>query len=289
VNETCRSLRPEGVEWSVLPVDRRGVADPVDLARLLSGKPACLVSVMHANNETGVLQPVEELARVAHGAGALFHTDAVQSAGKVPIREVVAASDLVSLASHKLGGPAGIGALVVKGGARILPAITGGAQEGRRRAGTEPVPLAVAFAEALAVAEESGTAEAARHASLRDFIEEAVASIAPGTVVHGRGAPRLPNTSNLFIPGAAGRTLVMQLDLMGYAISTGSACSTGSSRPSHVLTAMGCTAEEAIDSVRISLGQSVSRSDIAGFLSALSGAIERAAGEPVTAVSEVSI
>ena len=278
VTETCRSLQSQGVEWSPLRVDGRGLTDPDELARLLAAKPACLVSVMHANNETGVIQPVEDLARMAHAAGSLFHTDVVQSAGRIPIRASVAASDFASITSHKLAGPPGIGALVVRDGARFVPAMTGGAQEGRRRAGTEPVPLAVAFAEALAAAEETGAVEGERQASLRDFIEEAIRSFAPGSIVHGCSAPRLPNTSNVFIPGAAGRMLVMQLDLMGYAISTGSACSTGSSRPSHVLTAMGCAEQEAIDSVRISLGGPVSRDEIAGFLSALSEALERATG-----------
>lgn len=286
VIETCRSLRGEGVEWSILRVDPRGVADPDDLARLLAEKPACLVSVMHAGNETGVIQPVQALARVAHEADAAFHTDIVQSAGKVPIREATACSDFAVLTSHKLGGPAGIGALIVREGARFVPTLTGGAQEGRRRAGTEPVPLAVAFAEAAAIGEEERAAAGERLEALRDFIEEAIGAMEPRASFHGRGARRLPNTTNVFIPGAAGRTLVMQLDLMGYALSTGSACSTGSSRPSHVLEAMGCGAQEALDSLRISLGPGTTKEEVLGFLSALSRAMEPAVTEPVLRMME---
>jgi len=150
VTETCRSLQARGVEWSELRVDCHGLADPDELARLLAAKPACIVSMMHANNETGVIQPLEDLSRVARAFGALFHSDVVQSAGRIPIRGAVASADFASFTSHKVGGPPGIGALVVRKGAGFTSTMTGGAQEGRRRAGTEPVPLAVAFAEALA-------------------------------------------------------------------------------------------------------------------------------------------
>jgi cysteine desulfurase len=230
---------------------------------------------MHANNETGVIHPVAELARVAHEAGALFHCDFVQSAGRIPLREAIAEADLGALTSHKVGGPVGVGALLLKEKVKFVPEVTGGAQEGRKRAGTEPVALAVAFAEALDLAESERLDSAARVESLRDFIEEAIGTMAPEAVFHGRGARRLPNTTHVFFPGAAGRNLVMQLDLMGYAVSTGSACSTGSSRPSHVLEAMGCSPLEALESLRISLGPETRHDDIAGFLSALSHSLDR--------------
>jgi cysteine desulfurase len=170
-----------------------------------------------------------------------------------------------------------VGALLLKERVKFVPEVTGGAQEARKRAGTEPVALAVAFVEALDLATSERSESAARLESLRDFIEEAVGAIAPEAVFHGRGASRLPNTTNVFFPGAAGRNLVMQLDLMGYAVSTGSACSTGSSRPSHVLEAMGCSPLEALESLRISLGPETRRDDITGFLSALSHTLDRSA------------
>jgi cysteine desulfurase len=275
--ETARSLQYEGMNRSHLPVDDLGQIDPESLRRLLEREPACLVSVMHANNETGVIHPVAELARVAHEAGALFHCDFVQSAGRIPLEEAIAEVDLGVLTSHKVGGPVGVGALLLKERVKFVPEVTGGAQEARKRAGTEPVALAVAFVEALDLATSERSESAARLESLRDFIEEAVGAIAPEAVFHGRGASRLPNTTNVFFPGAAGRNLVMQLDLMGYAVSTGSACSTGSSRPSHVLEAMGCSPLEALESLRISLGPETRRDDITGFLSALSHTLDRSA------------
>jgi len=275
VLETARALRSRGIDVSELPVDSRGCVDPGDLEGVLAAKPACLVSVMHANNETGVIQPLLDLARIARESGAAFHADAVQALGKIPVRDEIAAADFISLSAHKIGGPVGVGALVVGDGAIFEPVITGGAQESRRRAGTEPVALAVAFAEALEAAEEDRGEVSARLASFRDLIEGAILDLAPRAVVHGRGAPRLPNTTNFFVPGAPGRTLVMQMDIAGYAVSTGAACSTGSSRPSHVLTAMGRSQDEALDSLRISLGPATSREDIAGFLSALASALSR--------------
>ncbi|MBI3450949.1 MAG: cysteine desulfurase [Acidobacteria bacterium] len=282
VLETCRALEKAGFEWTALRVDARGVVDPDDLRATLAARPACLVSVMHANNETGVIQPVEALADVARRHGALFHVDAVQSAGKIPVHTVVASADFTSLASHKIGGPAGVGALVVRESAPFASTLTGGAHEGRRRAGTEPVPLAVAFAAAAEIAAQDLEARAVRLASLRDFVEEAVSVVEPRAVFHGRGAARLPNTTNFYIPGDAGRDLVMQLDLMGFAVSNGAACSTGSARPSHVLAAMGRGAEETAHSLRVSLGPEVSRDDLAGFLTALARALGSVAPELAT-------
>ncbi len=280
VLETCRALEREGVEVTCLRADARGMVDPAESEEILSRQEATLVSVMHANNETGVIQPVEELARLAREAGVPFHTDMAQSAGRIPIRASVSASSLVTLASHKVGGPPGIGALIVKEGTPFAPLIAGGAQEGRRRAGTEPVALAVAFAEALRTVAEEAESEAKRLGALRDFVEEALSAIDPRCRIHGRGAPRLPNTTNVFFPGAPGRTLVVQLDLLGCAVSTGSACSTGSARASHVLAAMGCSEPETLDSLRISLGDGTTREEVAFFLGALSEAVARAAGTP---------
>jgi len=279
VFETCRALEGAGFEWTTLRVDHLGLVDPEELRATLAARPACVVSVIHANNETGVVQPIETLAEVARSHGALFHVDAVQSAGKIPIRAAVAAADFTSLASHKIGGPSGVGALVIRESTPFAATLTGGAQEGRRRGGTEPVPLAVAFAAAAEIAAKDLEPRAARLASLRDFVEEAISVVEPRTVFHGRGAIRLPNTTNFYIPGDAGRDLVMQLDLMGFAVSNGAACSTGSARPSHVLAAMGRPAEETSHSLRVSLGPEISRDGLAGFLSALARAIGSASAE----------
>ena len=273
--ETCTDLEQQGVEISRLRVDSRGVVDPDDLADCLDARPAALVSVMHANNETGAIQPVEDLARRCRERGVPFHADMVQSAGKIPIRGVMALVGLCSIASHKVGGPAGIGALVIREGTPFAPFVTGGAQEGRRRAGTEPVPLAVAFAEALSLAVAFAEAGAGALALLRDRIESALPAMDKVCIIHAQGAPRLPNTTNFFFRRAPGRMLVMQLDQKGYSVSTGSACSTGSSRPSHVLAAMGCSPSEAFDSVRVSLGSGTTESQVAGFIEALGESVTR--------------
>lgn len=274
VLETARSLRSEGADLTVLPVDGRGVVDPDAVARVLDARGATLVSVMHANNETGVVQPVGEIAEVCRSRGVTFHTDAVQSAGKLRLDPALGA-DLVSLGSHKVGGPAGVGALVVRGGTPFAALLEGGAQEGRRRAGTEPVALAAAFAAAIRAAVEELPIAAPRLEALRATIEDGLAGIDAGRVLHGAGAPRLPNTTHAFLRRAPGRILVLQLDRLGFAVSTGSACSTGSSRPSHVIAAMGRPGPEAADSLRVSTGPETTAGDVEAFLLALAEAVAR--------------
>ncbi|NOK18025.1 cysteine desulfurase family protein [Corallococcus carmarthensis] len=227
-----------------------------------------LCSLMWANNETGVLQPVAEAARACRQRGILFHTDAVQAAGKVPLslREVDA--DLLSLSAHKFGGPQGVGVLVVRKGVDVR-ALTPGHQEGGRRGGTQNVPYAEALALALelATADQSGTA--VRLAALRDAFEQQVLQRLPGVTVNGAPAPRVPNTSNLRFDGVEGEALLMALDLEDIRVSSGAACASGTLSPSHVLRAMGLTPAQARGSLRFSLGPSTTRAEVERVVEAL--------------------
>lgn len=269
--EPCRILERSGVAVTRLEVSRDGVVDPEDLDGALRGRGAPIVSIMHANNETGVIQPLEELARIARRHGAIFHSDMVQSLGRLPVD--LPEIDACTVTSHKIGGPAGIGVLALREASRLRPLVTGGPQEGRKRAGTEPVLPAAGLESALRLLEESPPADPA---PLRDRLEEEILRLVPRARIHGRGASRLANTCSFFLPNAPGRYLVMQLDLMGIAVSTGSACSTGSGRPSHVLEAMGCTGEEARDSVRVSLGRGNTGEEIERLIGSLGEAITMA-------------
>jgi len=238
-----------------------------DLLHALTPDTA-LCSLMWANNETGVVQPATEVARACRQRGVLFHTDAVQAAGKVPLslREVDA--DLLSLSAHKFGGPPGVGVLVVRKGVDVR-ALTPGHQEGGRRGGTQNVP----YAEALALALEGAAAEqpevAARVGALRDAFEREVLASLPGVAVNGAGAPRVPNTSNLRFDGVEGEALLMALDLDGICASSGAACASGTLTPSHVLRAMGLSAPRARGSLRFSLGPSSSEAEVERVLQAL--------------------
>ena len=238
-----------------------------DLLHALTPDTA-LCSLMWANNETGVVQPATEVARACRQRGVLFHTDAVQAAGKVPLslREVDA--DLLSLSAHKFGGPPGVGVLVVRKGVDVR-ALTPGHQEGGRRGGTQNVP----YAEALALALEGASAEqpevAARVGALRDAFEREVLASLPGVMVNGAGAPRVPNTSNLRFDGVEGEALLMALDLDGICASSGAACASGTLTPSHVLRAMGLSAPRARGSLRFSLGPSSSEAEVERVLQAL--------------------
>lgn len=238
-----------------------------DLLHALTPDTA-LCSLMWANNETGVVQPATEVARACRQRGVLFHTDAVQAAGKVPLslREVDA--DLLSLSAHKFGGPPGVGVLVVRKGVDVR-ALTPGHQEGGRRGGTQNVP----YAEALALALEGASAEqpevAARVGALRDAFEREVLASLPGVAVNGAGAPRVPNTSNLRFDGVEGEALLMALDLDGICASSGAACASGTLTPSHVLRAMGLSAPRARGSLRFSLGPSASEAEVERVLQAL--------------------
>ena len=255
-------------DGSIIPVTAEGIVDLARLEALLAGeaRPA-IVSLMAANNETGVLQPVAAVAELAHRYGALVHCDAAQAAGKIPISVTDLAVDLMSLSAHKLGGPAGVGALIVGDGVTLAPIMRGGGQERRRRAGTENVIGAVSFGAAAAAALEDLDRFAALE-SLRDGLEQRARVVSPGTEIFGRHAPRLANTSCLTMPGVPSETQVVALDLAGVAVGAGAACSSGKVRSSHVLEAMGVGASVAATAIRVSLGWTSAQADVDRFVGA---------------------
>ena len=268
---TCRALAGAGYELTLLPVDGEGVVQPEELERAIR-PDTLLVSVMLANNETGALQPVRELAEIAHRFGALFHCDAVQALGKMELDVQRLGVDLLSLSSHKIHGPKGVGALYLARDVALGPIITGGGQERGLRAGTENVPGIAGFAKAveLSLARLYG-GEPARLARLRDRLEQGMLEIVPGSRRNGPMQQRLPNTLNMHLPGIRGESLVLMLDRKGIALSSGSACKSGNPDPSHALLAMGLTPQQAHCSVRFSLGVANSEEDVDYVLDCLRG------------------
>lgn len=262
---------------TVVPLRPDGRVDLAALEESLAAEPRpALVSVMLANNETGVIQPLAEVVTLAHAHGALVHSDAVQAAGKIAVDVAGLGVDLLSLSAHKLGGPTGVGALMVRDGLDLQALLKGGGQERRRRAGTENIPGIVGFAAATAAA-ESAVGERERLGGLRDRMERRLAGIAPEVVFFGAESPRLPNTSCFAVPGLSAETQVMALDLAGVAVSAGSACSSGKLRPSHVLRAMAAGDETAGCAIRVSLGWRSEAADIERFLEAWSALYSRCA------------
>jgi cysteine desulfurase len=257
----CKHLESDGCEVTYVPVDGRGLLDPDDLKRALRPNTR-LVTVMMANNETGVLQPVEEIGKIAAEADAYFHTDAVQAAGKVPVNVNQIGCDLLAISGHKIHAPQGIGALYVRKGTQLAPMLYGGRHERSRRAGTENVPGIVGLGKAAELA-RAGFAHGddARLAVLRDRLERALLQL-ESTGVNGGAAPRVPNTTSIYVDFIEGEALVIALDLKGLAVSSGAACSSGAIEPSHVLTAMGLPADRARASIRFSLGKQNMDEDI---------------------------
>ncbi len=253
VLHTLRSLDRQGWRTTIVKVDASGVVDPERLREAV-GDQTALVSIMHANNEIGTIQPITELAEIAHECGALCHTDAVQTVGKIPLRVTELGVDLLSLSGHKLNGPKGIGALWVKRGVRVRPQSTGGRHERGRRAGTENVPGIVGLGMACQRAASKLETEAPRLAALRDRLEQGILASVPRTAVNGAASLRIPNTTNISFDGVEAESLLIALDLEGVAVSTGSACSSGTLEPSHVLRAMGLSPHRAQNSIRFSLG-----------------------------------
>jgi len=259
-----------------IPVSADGIVELGQLEELLASDPhSALVSVMLANNETGAIQPVAEVAAIAHRYGALFHCDAVQAAGKIPVDVATIGADLISLSAHKLGGPPGIGALIICGTIEVAPMIRGGGQERGRRAGSENLPGIAGFA-AAADAARHRLADYERVQDLRNGIEAAVLATAPEAIVIGSATPRLPNTSAIALPGISAETQVIALDLDGVMVSAGAACSSGKVGPSHVLQAMGAAPEIAGSTIRISLGWSTTEAEIEHFLEAWTAMYRRA-------------
>lgn len=238
-----------------VPVDGRGVVDPADIRRALRPDTK-LISVMHANNELGVIQPIEEIAAIAREAGVILHSDGVQAAGKIPVNVAQLGVNLYSISGHKFYAPKGIGALYVRKGMKIAARTLGGHHERDRRAGTENVSGAVGLGRAAEWMRENGAAEWARIGQLRDRLEQGIVNRVPDVHLNGLDAPRTPNTSNIRFDGIDAEPLLIALDLRGFAVSSGSACSSGVTEPSHVLTAIGLSKEQARSSVRFSLGRS---------------------------------
>ena len=274
VLSTMKSMAKRGWTVTLLPVDTTGIVSVDRLRDALTDETA-LVSIMHANNEIGTVQPVAELAAAAHERGALFHTDAVQSAGKLPLDVRALGVDLLSIAAHKFYGPKGAGALWIKRGVRMLPVMTGGRQERNRRAGTENVPALVGLGVAAEVAKRKIDTEGPRLAALRDRLEAGILSSVPGTERNGAAAPRVPNTTNVSVERVEAESLLIGLDLAGVAVSSGSACSSGTLEPSHVLKAMGYPHARTLGSIRFSLGASNTDADIDRVLAALPPIVEK--------------
>jgi cysteine desulfurase len=257
-----------------IPVDEHGVIDLKKLGEQLETVRPALISVMLANNETGVIQPIREVVASARRHGALVHCDAVQAAGKIPIDAKALGVDFMTLSAHKLGGPPGVGALVLGPGIEPIALHHGGAQERRWRPGTENLPGIVGFARACELAAADAGWQR-RVGALRDRLEAGIAAIAPQARALGAGAPRLANTSCLTMPGVANQIQLIDFDLAGIAVSAGSACSSGKVGPSHVLAAMGVAAEEAQTAIRASLGWASAAADVDRFVAAWGRLFER--------------
>jgi cysteine desulfurase len=268
VLNTLKALAKRGWQTTLLPVDATGIVKPEALEEAITDKTA-LVSVMHANNEVGTIQPIAELARIARRHGALFHTDAVQSVAKIPVDTRALGVDLLSLSAHKFYGPKGAGALFIKRGARVSAILTGGKHERNRRAGTENVVAIAGLGAASTLAARKMDAEAARLRAMRTRLEEGVLAAVPGTAVNGARDARVPNTTNISVEGVEAESLLIALDLEGIAVSTGSACSSGTLEPSHVLRAMGLPTHRTQNSIRISLGAGNTDAEVDDFLAKL--------------------
>ena len=275
VLNSCKHLEAMGCELTYVPVDSRGLVDPDDVRRALRSNTK-LITIMMANNETGVLQPVEEFGKIAAEADVYFHTDAVQAAGKVPVDVKRIGCDLLSISGHKLHAPQGVGALYVRKGTILEPMFYGGSHERSRRAGTENVPGIIGLGKATELAREAlERGDLAQMAAMRDRIEQKILSEVEATGVNGEGAPRVPNTTNIHFDYIEGEALVIALDLKGLAVSTGAACSSGAIEPSHVLTAMGLPPEIARASLRFSLGKQNTAEDVDFALSLLPQTVAR--------------
>ena len=284
VLSACRHLEGKGIEITYVPVDGRGLVDPTDVKRALRPNTR-LITIMFANNETGVVQPVAEIGKIAAEADIYFHTDAVQAAGKIPIDVNKIECDLLTISGHKLHGPQGVGALYVRKGTEIEAMLHGGRHERSRRAGTENVPGIVGLGKAaeLAIAgfergSDLGTdnqkMDNQKMAAARDRLERELLRI-EATGLNGAEAPRVPNTTNIYFDGIDGEALVIALDLKGLAVSTGAACSSGAIEPSHVLTAMGLRSGRAKASIRFSLGKQNTAEDVEFALALIPETVSR--------------
>ncbi|HEX6543972.1 MAG TPA: cysteine desulfurase NifS [Ktedonobacterales bacterium] len=273
VLHTCQQLEREGYRVTYLPVDENGLVNPADVAAAVTDETA-LVTLMYANNEVGTIQPIAEIGRICRERRVPFHTDGVQAGGLLDLDVNALGVDLLTLSAHKFYGPKGVGILYVRQGTRIQPQVLGGSQERNRRAGTENVPGAVGAALALDKAQAIRREESARLAALRDRLINAILRI-PDTRLTGHPEQRLPNNASFAFAGVEGESLLLNLDLIGVAASSGSACTTGSVEPSHVLTAMGISESGARGHLRLTLGHSNTDADIEFVLEHLPAIVER--------------
>ncbi len=274
VLKTCNALESEGYRITFVPAGTDGAIKTEAIETSLRPE-TILVTIMHANNETGVIQPIEDIAALTRKRDVILHTDAVQSFGKIPFRLCKLGADLVSFSGHKLYGPKGTAALYVREGTPLTPILAGGSHEMGLRAGTENVAGIVGLSHAMVLANESVEAEAKRLRELRNRLEHRICAEVPRVRINGATAERIPNTSNISFDSIDGESIVLGMDLLGICISTGSACSTGDPEPSHALLAMGLSPKEAQGSVRISLGRHTQEADIDATVDALLDTVNR--------------
>lgn len=274
VLNTLKALARRGWRTTLIPIDQSGVVS-IDRVREVITPDTAVVSVMHANNEIGTIQPIAEIAAVAHEHGAVMHTDAVQSAGKIAVDVRALGVDLLSLSAHKFNGPKGAGALYIKRGTRLQPILTGGKHERNRRAGTENTPAIAGMGVAARQAVQKLATEASRVAALRDRLEAGILESVTGTAVNGGSSPRVPNTTNISFDRVEAESLLIALDLEGIAVSTGSACSSGTLEPSHVLKAMGFPVHRTQNSLRFSLGLFSTDAEVDRVISTLPRLVEK--------------
>ncbi|MQY55014.1 MAG: cysteine desulfurase NifS [Dehalococcoidia bacterium] len=268
VMETCKFLQVRGFEVTYLPVDSYGLVDPQDVKKAIADK-TILISVMHANNEVGTIEPIAEIGKIAREEGIYFHTDAVQAVGHIPVKVDELGVDLLAMSAHKFYGPKGVGALYIRKGTKLIPLMHGGEQERRHRAGTENVPAIVGLGKAAEIAQREMDAEAKRLISLRNKLIKGLMGQIEHICLNGHPTQRLPNNVNVSIEFVEGESMLLNLDLEGIAASTGSACSSSSLEPSYVLLAMGLSHELAHGSLRFSLGRETTEEDIARVLEIL--------------------
>jgi cysteine desulfurase len=274
VLETCKFLERSGFKITCLPVDKYGLVDPDDVKKAITNK-TILISVMHANNEVGTIEPVEEIGRIAREAGIYFHSDAVQTAGHIPVSVDGLRVDLLSISGHKLYGPKGVGALYVRKGTKLVPLMHGGEHEKRRRAGTENVPGIVGLGKAAELAGQEMGKETERLAHLRDKLIKGLEKKVDHIRLNGHPTRRLPNNVNVSVGFVEGESMILNLDLEGICASTGSACSSSNLEPSHVLLALGVPTEQAHCSLRFTLGRENTEADIERVLSVLPGIVTK--------------
>lgn len=274
VLETCEYLQTRGFEVSIVPVDKDGLVDPAEVEKALTDK-TILVSIMHANNEIGTIEPIAEIAKITRERGIAFHTDAVQTVGAIPVSVNDLGVDLLTLTAHKFYGPKGSGALYIRKGTRISPLIHGGGQERRRRAGTENLAGIIGLAKALEISQEGIEERAKKISELRDYLIRGLLREIADMRLNGHPTKRLPNNVNVAVQYVEGESMLLTLDLLGIAASSGSACTSGALEPSHVLQAIGLPFETAHGSLRFSLGRSTTKEDLDYVIEQLPPIVER--------------